>query len=594
MLPYYSDMAVTVLSQRIHRLPTALVNRIAAGEVIQRPASVVKELLENSLDAGASEIKLDIKKGGRLLISIQDNGHGIHADDLPLALAQHATSKLISQTDLERITTLGFRGEALSSIASVSRLKLASRIADEEHANENHGWAIDVTQGDAVSEQVPIGMVVGTSVEVRDLFFNTPARRKFLRTDNTEFFHIREIVRRIALSRYDVSFHLKHNNKTILQCSGKQKNFAERAQTIFGKTFLANSFELDYERNGLRLWGWFGHPEIARNQVDQQYFYLNGRVIRDKQVNHAIRMATQDNLYTGKHAVYVLFLEMDVSHVDVNVHPAKHEVRFHQARDVHDFVFSALVQACDGRDVREKNNQEQKPQEYNGLGQEIQEQGAQYFSTQNYDRNPDLQSSLKSTMYATSSNKHWHKSSSDSNNSLLIEDRYLITQLQGETFLIDVPLCQEIIVLSKLENDYATGSIRRRPLLVPLTMIISIKDADFIESKAPTFESFGLKLERIAPDSLLIREIPLLLEYADIISLLSDIIPLVKSGNSSERIISMMSRHVNDAGLINSDKQVLIQLMAEVRSANADSSDANMPWRTLDSESLSNLMKRKN
>ena len=221
-------MAVTVLSQRIHMLSIALVNQIAAGEVIQRPASVVKELLENSLDAGASEIKLDIKKGGRLLISIQDNGHGIHPDDLPLALAQHGTSKLMSQTDLERITTLGFRGEALTSIASVSSLKL----------------------------------------------------------DNTEFFHIREIVRRIALSRYDVSFHLKHNNKTILQCSGKQKNFAERAQTIFGKTFLANSFELDYERNGLRLWGWFGHPEIARNQVDQQYFYLNGRVIRDKQVNH--------------------------------------------------------------------------------------------------------------------------------------------------------------------------------------------------------------------------------------------------------------------------------------------------------------------
>ena len=352
-------MAVTVLSQRIHKLSTALANQIAAGEVIQRPASVVKELLENSLDAGATEIKLDIKKGGRLLISIQDNGHGIHPDDLLLALAQHATSKLNSQTDLGRINTLGFRGEALSSIASVSRLKLASRIANEEH-----GWAIDVTQGDVLSEQAPIGMVVGTSVEVRDLFFNTPARRKFLRTDNTEFYHIREIVRRVALSRYDVSFHLKHNNKTILQCSGKQNNFAERAQAIFGKIFLANSFELNYERNGLRLWGWFGHPEIARNQVDQQYFYLNGRVIRDKQVNHAIRMASQDHLYTGKHAVYVLFLEMDVSHVDVNVHPAKHEVKFHQARDVHDFVFSALMQVCDGRDIRE--------------------QSARYFSTQFY------------------------------------------------------------------------------------------------------------------------------------------------------------------------------------------------------------------
>jgi DNA mismatch repair protein MutL len=530
---------------------------------------VVKELLENSLDAGAAEIKIDIKKGGRLLISIQDNGHGIHPDDLPLALAQHATSKLFTQTDLERISTLGFRGEALSSIASVSRLKLASRSADEDH-----GWFIDVTPGDALSERVPISIVAGTCVEVRDLFFNTPARRKFLRTDNTEFFHIREIVRRVALSRYDVSFHLKHNNKTILQCSGKQKNFAERAQAIFGKKFLTNSIELDYERNGLRLWGWFGHPEIARNQVDQQYFYLNGRVIRDKQVNHAIRMATQDHLYTGKHAVYALFLEMDVSHVDVNVHPAKHEVRFRQARDVHDFVFSALMQACDGRDIRQLNTQEQ----------EIQEQGAQYSASQ---------SPLKSTMH-TSSKQHWDKSFFDSNDIFLIEGRYLLTQMQGEILLVDVPLCQEIVALSKLENDFATGGIRRRPLLVPLTMDVSIGDADFIESKVSAFVSFGLKIERVAPDSLLIREIPLLLEFADIISLIHDMMPLVRSDKSSGEIISMMSRHVNDAGLINSDKQTLTQLMAEVRGANADSSAAkNMAWRSLDSETLSDLLKRK-
>jgi len=567
-------MIVTVSSQRIHKLSTALANQIAAGEVIQRPASVVKELLENSLDAGAAEIKIDIKKGGRLLISIQDNGHGIHPDDLPLALAQHATSKLNTQTDLERINTLGFRGEALSSIASVSRLKLASRIADE-----NHGWSIDVTPGDALSEQAPTGMVVGTSVEVRDLFFNTPARRKFLRTDNTEFFHIREIVRRVALSRYDVSFHLKHNNKTILQCparqnSSKQKNFAERAQAIFGKKFLANSFELDHGRNGLRLWGWFGHPEIARNQVDQQYFYLNGRAIRDKQVNHAVRMATQDHLYTGKHAVYVLFLEMDVSQVDVNVHPAKHEVRFRQARDVHDFIFSALMQACDGIDIRE--------------------QGAQYSFTQTYDENSASQSPLKSTMHATSSNLHWDKSSFDSNDLLLIEGRYLITQLEGETLLINVPLCQEIIVLSKLENDFSTGGVRRRPLLVPLTMTVSTEDADFVESKVSAFESFGLKIERVAPVSLLIREIPLLLEFADIISLIDDMMPLVKSDKSSEEIIGMMSRHVNDAGVINSDKYALTQLIAEVRGANADLTAAkNMAWRLLDSETLNDLLKRK-
>lgn len=572
-------MVVTDLTQRIHKLSIALANQIAAGEVINRPSSVVKELMENSLDAGASEIKIDIRKGGRLLISVQDNGRGIHPDDLPLALAQHATSKLITQTDLERINTLGFRGEALSSITSVSRLKLSSRIADEEH-----GWSINVTQGDAPSEQEPTGMVVGTSVEVRDLFYNTPARRKFLRTDNTEFFHIREIVRRVALSRYDVSFHLKHNNKTIIQCSGKQQNVAERVQAIFGNKILANSFELDYERNGLRLWGWFGHPEIARNQVDQQYFYLNGRVIRDKQVTHAVRMATQDHLYTGKHAVYILFLEMDVSHVDVNVHPAKHEVKFHQARDVHDFIFAALMQACEVRDFQQQNTH----------AHNVQEHGAQYSFTQNYDENSVTQASLRSRPYASSSNKHWDKCSPDSNNILLIEDRYLITQMEGEIVLIDVPLCQQIVVLSKLKNDFAIEGISSRPLLVPLTMNISTEDADFIESKASAFESFGLKIERVAPDSLLISEIPLLLEFADIISLIYDMMPLVKSDKSSEEIISMMSRHVNDAGLINSDKQMASQLMVDVRSANADSNAAiNMAWRSLDSKTLSNLLKRK-
>lgn len=584
-------MPVTDLTQRIHKLSTSLANQIAAGEVIERPASVVKELLENSLDAGASEIKLDIRKGGRLLISIQDNGHGIHPDDLSLALAQHATSKLMTQADLERINTLGFRGEALSSMASVSRLKLSSRVANQEH-----GWSIDATQGDATSsdaapgesgsQQTPMGMTVGTHVEVRDLFFNTPARRKFLRTDNTEFFHIREIVRRVALSRYDVSFLLKHNNKTILQCSGKQKNFAERAQTIFGNKFLSNSFELNNERDGLRLWGWFGHPEIARNQLDQQYFYLNGRVIRDKQVNHAIRMATQDHFYTGKHAVYVLFLEMDAALVDVNVHPAKHEVRFRQARDVHDFIFSALKQAGQG-DRHDEGKQ----------GHGIEEQEAQY----SFSQDSLSQSSLKPGMQSriqTRANQHWDKSSLVSNDFLLIEDRYLVTQLEGQSLLLDIFKCNEIVALSKLENQFAAQGIRRRPLLVPLTMTVSTEQGNFIESNVSAFENFGLVLERVAPDSLFIREIPLLLAYADIISLIDDMMSLIKSGKSSEEVIIMMSGHVNDSGLMKIDNNSVGQLISEIRRLSSSFTEKSMSsnrsaWQILDKEMLNELLKRK-
>jgi len=580
-------MAVTDLSQRIHKLSTALANQIAAGEVIERPASVVKELLENSLDAGASEIKLDIRKGGRLMISIQDNGCGIHPDDLALALAQHATSKLATQADLERINSLGFRGEALSSIASVSRLKLSSRIA-----NQDHGWSIDATQGYLSSEQVPTGMTVGTSVEVRDLFFNTPARRKFLRTDNTEFFHIREIVRRVALSRFDVSFHLKHNNKTILQCFGKNGNMAERIQAIFGKSFISRADELNFDRNGLRLWGWFGHPEIARSQVDQQYFYLNGRVIRDKQVNHAIRMATQDHFYTGKHAVYVLFLEMDAANVDVNVHPAKHEVRFRQARDVHDFIFSVLRQADQGKMHNE------------GLQrQEIEEQGAQYSFPQNYIyQDPFSQSPMKSKMQPgvqPSAKQHRDKPSSVSNDFLLIEDRYLITQYEGQTFLFNVFLCQEIVALSRLKSEFAEKGIRRRPLLVPLTMAVSTEQGNFVESNTSTIENFGIMIERVAPDSLFIREVPLLLEYADITSLIFDMMPMIKSGKSSEEIIIMMSGHANDAGLMKIENNNVAQLISEVSRISSGFNEKSKAghkyeaWRMLDREMLNDLLKTK-
>ena len=590
-----ASMTVTELTQRIHRLSNTLSNQIAAGEVIERPASVVKELLENSLDAGASDIKLDIRKGGRLLIAIQDNGRGIHPDDLPLALAQHATSKLITQTDLERISTLGFRGEALSSIASVSRLKLSSRIA-----NQAHGWMIEVTpgrsEGESGSQQAtPTGITEGTHVEVRDLFFNIPARRKFLRTDNTEIYHTREIVRRVALSRYDVSFHLKHNNKTILQCSGNHNNFTERAQTIFGKTFLANSFGLDYERDGLRLWGWFGYPEIARSQVDQQYFYLNGRVIRDKQVNHAIRMATQDHLYSGKHAVYVLFLEMDVSLVDVNVHPAKYEIRFRQARDVHDFIYSALMQACGSINVQGHDDQEL----------EVQGQVAQHPFTKDDKGHSAMQPFSAfpafpvSKIQSRNSSKYGDNSFREnsfpvSNDFLMIDDRHLITRVEDECLLFDVFLCQEMIALSKLKNDFIAESIRRRPLLVPLTMVVSIDVADFIESKVSVFESFAVKIERLTPDSLLIREIPQLLEYADITDLINEMIPLIKSGIANEEIIVMMSKHVNDAGRVKIDNRTVSQLVTEVRSVDLPANvGEKTAWRLLDSETLSELLKRK-
>ncbi len=600
-------MAVTDSSQRIHKLSTALANQIAAGEVIERPASVVKELLENSLDAGATDIKLTIRKGGRSLIEIQDNGCGIHPDDLSLALAQHATSKLSQQSDLEKIGTLGFRGEALSSIASVSRFQLSSRIADQEY-----GWSIDAL----ALQQTPVGMSVGTHVQVRDLFFNTPARRKFLRTDNTEFFHIREIVRRVALSRHDVSFHLNHNDKSILQCSGihseLKASIAERVQAILGQAFLANAYEIDSERNGLRMWGWFGHPQFARNQLDQQYFYLNGRVIRDKQVNHALRMATQGHLYPGKHAVYVLFLEMEPSQVDVNVHPAKHEVRFRQARDVHDFIFTVLNQtfarhaktlesANSSGDMREWSRDDFLSD--NLQNQNIQEEGARYSFSQNNGMGKEKRNgkrfvdNYRHQININSRNQH-DDTLSSSADSVLIENRYLIMQKESQTLLLDIPLCRETIALSKLENDFASANeiqgIRRRPLLVPLMMNVAVEEADLVEDRQTDFENFGLKIDRLAEDSLFIREVPLHLEYADITLLIKDLLPLIKAGNPDAEILKIMAGHANDAGFMQVNTETATQLIAELGRVESGAAVKLKPraWRKLDGEMLTDLLKR--
>jgi DNA mismatch repair protein MutL len=330
----------------IHILPPQLANQIAAGEVVERPASVVKELIENSLDAGASQIQIDIEKGGAQLIRIRDNGCGIGKQDLTLALARHATSKITSLEDLETILSLGFRGEALASISSVSRLTLTSR---PEYQTE--AWQAYAQGREMAVEIQPASHPVGTTIEVANLFFNTPARRKFLRTDKTEFTHIDEIVRRIALAKPNVTFILTHNGKKIRhyravadQSVAQQQN---RVAAICGEDFIAASNHLDWQHNGLHLHGWIAKPSFARPQNDLCYSYVNGRMMRDKTINHAIRQAYGEELGKTLYPAFVLFLDLDPAMVDVNVHPAKHEVRFHQGRLVHDFIYQGVLEALE-------------------------------------------------------------------------------------------------------------------------------------------------------------------------------------------------------------------------------------------------------
>lgn len=328
----------------INILPPQLANQIAAGEVVERPASVVKELIENSLDAGANQIQIDIEKGGAQLIRIRDNGCGIAKLDLELALARHATSKISSLEDLEAILSLGFRGEALASISSVSRLTLTSR-----PKNQSEAWQAYAQGRDMAVEIQPASHPVGTTIEVANLFFNTPARRKFLRTDKTEFNHIDEVVRRIALAKPSITFILNHNDKKIRHYRGVAHNNLvqqqKRVASICGEQFIQNSVHLDWQHGDLHLQGWIGSPKAARTQNDLNYSYVNGRMMRDKTINHAIRQAYGDLLPKDHYPSFVLFLDLDATQVDVNVHPAKHEVRFHQGRLVHDFIYQGVLNA---------------------------------------------------------------------------------------------------------------------------------------------------------------------------------------------------------------------------------------------------------
>ncbi|MEG9499525.1 DNA mismatch repair endonuclease MutL [Mannheimia indoligenes] len=354
-------MTNTPPKQLIHILPPQLANQIAAGEVVERPASVVKELVENSLDAGANNIQIDIEKGGSQLIRIRDNGCGISKQDLPLALARHATSKISSLEDLEAILSLGFRGEALASISSVSRLTLTSRTAEQSEA-----WQAYAQGREMAVEIQPASHPIGTTIEVANLFFNTPARRKFLRTDKTEFTHIDEVIRRIALAKPNVSFTLSHNGKIVRQYrkvadqSVEQKQ--KRVAAICGEEFIQNANYIDWQHGDLHLHGWVGSPMLARPQNDLCYSYVNGRMMRDKTINHAIRQAYGESIATGNYPAFVIFLDLDPTMVDVNVHPAKHEVRFHQGRLVHDFILQGVANSLQqGQSTLDLRNEVNEP-----------------------------------------------------------------------------------------------------------------------------------------------------------------------------------------------------------------------------------------
>ena len=519
---------------RIHALPSQLVNQIAAGEVVERPASVVKELLENSLDAGASKIEIDVEQGGIKLIRIRDNGSGIFKDDLELALSRHATSKVGTLQELEQVSTLGFRGEALPSIASVSRLTLTSRQQEAESA-----WSI--SGSDDSSEPAPAAHPVGTTIEVRDLFYNTPARRKFLKTERTEFSHIDSLLKRIALSRFDVGFVLRHNQREVFSLAPAITDTEKgaRVSQVLGPAFLENSLFMQIEAAGMRLSGWIGNPTFNRSQSDMQYFYMNNRMVRDKVVSHGVRQAYHDVLYHGRHPAYLLFMEINPALVDVNVHPAKTEVRFRESRQVHDFIFRTLHRA-----LAETVSGQQTNDTYEAQSSQPESHGQHSFEPRALnlkvsESRGGYQASFQAQLPAAS---HTSDSADDHGMPPLgfalaqLQGVYILAQNASGLVLVDMHAAHERIVYERFKQGFDNAGITAQPLLVPVSVAVSERESDLAQEVVGLLTELGMEVDRIDKEKLVVRSIPAILQGADPERLLRDLLSDMIEHRTSDRI----------------------------------------------------------
>ena len=536
---------------RIHLLSPQLANQIAAGEVVERPASVVKELLENSLDSGADRVELDVEQGGVKLIRLRDNGSGIDKADLPLALNRHATSKITLLEDLEAVASLGFRGEALASISSVSRLTLISRPPQQES-----GWAVSAQGREMVAEIMPAAHPTGTTVEVRDLFFNTPARRKFLKTEKTEFRHLEEVVKRLALSRYQVGFSLRHNGKMVHQLRAATREAAreQRLAQLLGKTFVAESVALDLqaEASGLRLWGWMGLPTCSRAQPDQQYFFVNGRVIRDKVVTHAVRQAYQDVLFQGRHPAYVLYLELDPALVDVNVHPTKHEVRFRESRLVHDFIFRTLYRTIAQLRPQHEGVPSTGAAAVPAPASWVQSGMSATPVPSHRGGHPPAAAGVQEQLRAYGALHPAGEAPAPAGQGVetpplgyalaQLHGIYILSQNTQGLVLVDMHAAHERIVYERLKRAFEQEQIRRQPLLVPVSVAVSGAQADLAEAQPESFERLGFRVQRMGEETLVIREVPVALAKADVARLLHELLADLLRVGVSDRI----EAHLNE------------------------------------------------
>ncbi|MEC7803984.1 MAG: DNA mismatch repair endonuclease MutL [Pseudomonadota bacterium] len=581
----------------IRQLPPALINQIAAGEVVERPASIIKELLENSLDAGATHIQIDIEEGGIKLLRVRDNGVGIPADELPLALARHATSKIASLDDLEHVASLGFRGEALPSIAAVSRLRLISRYRGADRA-----WSLEDGANPGRS-LTPTPAPEGTSVEVRDLFYNTPARRRFLKTARTEYTHVDRVTRRLALSRFSVGFKVTHNRKPVLDLK-PASNLAEqqaRIVEICGAECVEHALYLEHEVGGMSLRGWITRPTFSRSQSDMQFFFVNGRAIRDKLISHAVRAGYRDVLARGRQPAYVLYLELDPVRVDVNAHPAKQEVRFRNSGAVHDFVRHMVDAALaetrpDATDIRfalgspAGRPPDQSPLEFARSRASLSEQLAGFAALATLpgpDAVPATQSSqaMPPLGYAVA---HLH-------------GVYILAVNAQGLIIVDAHAAHERVTYEKLKTAIAGSGICQQRLLIPLTVDLSVPEADLVEARHKDLLRLGIEADRTGPATVVVRQVPVLLSYADVQVLLRDVLSELADIGESNRLesaqadmLATMACH----GSVRANRKLTLEemnaLLRDMESTDrSDQCNHGRPtWTQFDMQDLDRLFRR--
>ena len=533
----------------IRQLPDTLINQIAAGEVVERPASVVKELVENALDAGARRIDIDLEDGGIRLIRIRDDGGGIDPVELPLAVQRHATSKIASIDDLEAVATLGFRGEALPSVASVSRFRLTSRRAGSEHG------ALLQVDGGKVGEVTPHAHPPGTTVEVRDLFYNVPARRKFLRAERTELSHIEDWLRTLALARPDVELRVAHNGKPSRRWKGEAQLQEGtmlsdvRLHEALGEDFSRNALRVDHAGAGMRLHGWIAQPAYNRASADQQYLYVNGRSVRDRNVSHAIRQAYADVLFHGRHPAYVLFLELDPRGVDVNVHPAKHEVRFRESRLVHDFVYRTLHQALaetragatatSTHAAAVSNAWSMPAPQQSSIGLRVADAPSAYaalYAPRDAATFPDAAASPATVAAMPMPDDAPGGMPPLGFAVAQLHGIYILAENAEGLVVVDMHAAHERIGYEKLKTAHDGAGLRTQPLLVPASIAVSEREADVAEREADTLAQLGFEVQRSGPQSLLLRSVPALLAHGDVEALLRDVLTDLREHGTTRRV----------------------------------------------------------